>query len=143
MATLACEGEPRIVASPLELMRKGRSFTVDTLRELREGNPRAEFLFIIGEDTLYLLESWHEAPALLRENEFICLMRPSAPEPISPAAEAKRLADKYGAVIYLSDYTGPNISSTYIRECVRTGRSIAGLTPRAVEEYIYATGLYE
>lgn len=143
MAALACEGEPRISPSPLELMREGRSYTVDTMRELREGNPRAEFLFIIGEDTLYLLESWHEAASLFRETEFICLMRPVANTLVPPAVEAKRLAEKYGAVIYLSDYMGPNISSTYIRECVKTGRSIAGLTPRAVEEYIYETGLYK
>lgn len=143
MAVLACEDHPKIKASPIELLREGRSYTVDTMRELKQFNPQIEYLFIIGEDTLYQLESWHDVEQLFSLTEFICLKRPIAPVPIPPTLEARRLADKYGAVIHLSDYSGPNISSSYIRDCLHAGRSIHHLVPKAVEDYIHAFRLYE
>ena len=49
---------------------------------------------------------------------------------------------EYGAQIFLSEYTGLFVSSSYIRERVREGRGIEGLVPKNVEEYIIANGLY-
>lgn len=134
---------PQLEASDIELHREGPSYTVDTLRQLRRENPEADYYFIIGEDTLYQLESWHEFPELARLTEFICLRRPGSREAVNPALQARILEDKYGAKVHLSDYSGPDISSTEIRERLGRGVGIRGLVPASVEEIIDGAGLYQ
>ena len=134
---------PQFAADGVELHRSGPSYTVDTINELRRQHPEAQFSFIIGEDTLYQLEGWRNFPELAKLTEFICLRRPLSPQLVNPDLQAKILRDRYGAVIHLSDYRGPDISSTDIRQRLAKGESIRGLVPKSVEEQIYGAGLYQ
>lgn len=143
MVQKALEPYPQFEPNAIELLRTGPSYTVDTLEQLRRQDPEAEYYFIIGEDTLYQLEGWHNFPELARLTDFICLPRPMSPQTVSPALEAKILEDRYGARIHLADRGGPDISSTDIRNRISKGESIRGLVPQSVEEFIYGAGLYQ
>lgn len=142
MTQLATMEHPGLWASDIEMRRDGHTYTVDTMRMLKAAEPDADFLFIIGEDTLFQLETWRDFPHLCRMMEFVCVVRPGEYERTA-AEEIRRLGEKYDAVIHMSAYTGSeDISSTDIRDRVREGRNITGFVPAAVEEYIYAAGLY-
>lgn len=142
MVELATLAYPVFTPSDLELRRTGHTYTIDTMRILRDKDPETEYLYIIGEDSLYELPTWKDFAHLARMTEFICIRRPGTGEGRRPQEMAARLQERYDAVIHLADFTGPEISSTMIRRRVRDGESIKGLVPPAVEDYIYATGLY-
>lgn len=142
MVELATLNLPALRPSDIELYKETPAYTVETMQTLRKKYPEKDFFFIIGEDSLYQLDSWHNIRELCQMVEFICVRRMSD-ELRNAEDEIRNLSEKYDAVIHLSDYTGPPISSTRIRELVHEGKSIKGLVPPSVEEYIYATGLYK
>lgn len=142
MTELATLDHPGLWTSDLELRREGHTYTVDTMRILSAAEPETQFMFIIGEDTLYQLETWRDLTQLCKMTEFICVKRPGEEER-DPKEQIRKLGERYDAVIHMARYDGsPDISSTKIRKRVREGKSIEGLVPKAVEEYIYAAGLY-
>ena len=55
---------PDADVTPMELRREGKSYTVDTLREISRGNPGAELYFLVGTDMLLYMEQWYEFRAL-------------------------------------------------------------------------------
>lgn len=143
MTELATLERPGLWPSDVEMHREGHTYTVDTMRILSAAQPDTEFLFIIGEDTLYQLETWRDFAQLCRMTEFICVRRPGEYEH-EPEEQIRILSERYDAVIHLAQhYVGPNMSSTRIRERIREGKSITGYVPAPVEEYIYAAGLYQ
>lgn len=143
MVECALAPYPHLAANDLELHRSGPSYTVDTMRILHEREPDADFYFVLGEDSLYQIEGWHEIEKLAKLTKFICLRRPIDPQLIQPDLQAKIIESRYGAEIFVSEYRGPAVSSTMIRERLREGESIRGLVPKCVEEKIYDTGLYQ
>ena len=60
MTMLAFSGEPGVEVSDMELHRSGKSYTADTVRELRDCNPDAELYLVIGTDMLTTFEQWHD-----------------------------------------------------------------------------------
>lgn len=135
----ALEGLDGIEVSDIEVRREGKSYTVDTLRMLKELYPQDEVYCMVGADMLLSIHTWHDAPALLKENTFIAVGRPNSGD-IEAAAE--RLKQEYGANIMLAGITGPDISSTMIRNRVERGESIEGLLPESAIRYIYENCLY-
>ena len=142
MACLACASRNFLMPSDIEIGRAGKTYTVDTIKILREMYPNDELYYIIGADTLYELESWKNPEELMRSTSFICIGRPGRTFQEN-AAMASRLKEVYGADIYLSAATGPDISSTIIRDRFRTCGDSGGMVDEKVEEYIKANGLYK
>jgi nicotinate-nucleotide adenylyltransferase len=66
MCELATAGDERFSVSRVELDRPGPSYTVDTLRELRERSPRDELVLLIGGDEAAALGAWREPEEILR-----------------------------------------------------------------------------
>ncbi len=60
LCQLAFREIPGARISDLELRREGKSYTVDTLRELKERYPEAELFFLVGTDMLLYMEQWHQ-----------------------------------------------------------------------------------
>lgn len=139
LAVLGCQG---LAVTPIELMRDGYSYTSDTMTELIDKNPRTDYYFIIGSDSLFDLEQWHDFKKLFKLTKFICVRRMEH-DKLSVAARAAYLKEKYNADISISAYDGLYISSTYIRERIAEGKSIDEFVPAAVRDYIYDTGLYK
>lgn len=124
MVGLAVRGDSRLRADRSELDREGPSYTVDTLRALREGLPGAELVLLLGADAAAELPRWREAEAI-------------------PALARVEVFARGGAGAGSPAVPRVDISSTEIRERVRRGHSIRYWVPDAVAEYIAAHRLYE
>src|ERR1700722_15179462 len=76
MIALAIRGNAGFEVDDIEIRRGGKSYSVDTLTELRRREPRANFYFIIGSDSLRELHLWREAQLLVTLCTFVTVPRP-------------------------------------------------------------------
>ena len=127
MLLAALGGESVFTASRLELDRPPPSYSVETVERLREQNPQADFHFLIGEDNLPLLQSWHRFADLDRMVHFVVLDRSDSKADYRYPTVRRRI----------------DISATAIRKRVASGQSIRYLVPEAVEEIIRREKLYQ
>jgi nicotinate-nucleotide adenylyltransferase len=159
MAALAAEPCPDLLVSDLEMLDASDtapSYTSATLDRLAaRGVNTRELFFITGADAFRDIRTWMAFPAILDRCHFVAVSRPGQP------AEGLRsllpeLADRMvapwldgggqpapdrAAVILVDAPTAP-VSSTEIRERIRTGESIDGMVPPQVAAYITKHGLY-
>jgi nicotinate-nucleotide adenylyltransferase len=162
MVALACAGSAFFVPSPLEAGAdfSGREtfYSFDVVRRYRRHlRPGDRLWFLIGADAFLEIGTWREPEALLDSCDFIVASRPGIdlarlrrtipPHLLGSTASAKRgIARKAIALrnstVHLLDSVASNISSTEIRHRVAGGRSIRGLVPAAVEDYICKSALY-
>ena len=142
MTRLALENHGDLEPCDLELKRQGKSYTVDTLEILHEMYPEDRIFCIVGADMLLGIDTWYNAPELLKRAEFIAVGRPDSGGEAAMNEKVKALEADYGAKVYISGIVGPDISSTAIRERVEDWRPITDLVPLKVAEYIYQNGLY-
>lgn len=140
MVRRAVEEIGGLEVTDMEILRGGKSYTVDTVREVLQKEPLAEIFLVLGEDMLNDLVNWRETEALLRLAHVISYARPGVG---GDAYETKRMLEaRYGARVFLGSYTGPDISSGMVRQAVYEAKPIRELVPPCVEEYIYEQGLY-
>lgn len=140
MCRLAVQDRPYCQVSDMELAREGKSYTVETLRTLHGEYPEAGFYFIMGADMFLTLDHWYRAEEILALAT-VC----AAPRDEVSAARlnqhAKKLESMGGSACILKEYP-PDISSTQVRTLLRQGKSVKGLVPEAVEEYIKNKQIY-
>jgi nicotinate-nucleotide adenylyltransferase len=136
----AVAADDRFDVSAIELARGGPSFTVDTLRALRDQAPEHELIFIAGGDMARSLPSWHEPEQLLSLATFAFAERAGA----ARRDIAEQLAPLNSGATEPRFFTMPRIdvSSSDVRRRVAEGRPIRYLVPDAVAEEIEARGLY-
>jgi len=127
MLTTALAGEKGFSASRMELDRPPPSYSIDTVEQLRAENPTAEFSFLIGEDNLPKLPSWHRFEDLRQMVRFVVLDRSGAAVEYPHPVIRRRI----------------DISATIIRNRVARGQSIRYLVPEAVERIIRRENLYQ
>ncbi len=140
MLERALYDEPTFVISMLEAERQGPSYTVDTLRVLRkELGSDAEIFFIIGEDSLANLPTWHQPQEIVKLCKLAVLQRPKYEVDLD-ALEKKVAGVKRSVVLIHAPEL--DISSTDIRERVARGEPIRKLVPPRVAQYIHAHHLY-
>ena len=126
MLRAAIEGEPRFAFDAMELERASPSYAIDTVETLRQREPAAEFFFLVGEDNVARLSSWHRFAELAKMLQFVVLDR-----------SGLKSAHPYPAIRRQLE-----ISATDIRKRVASGRSIRYLVPPAVEKIIRERQLY-
>ncbi len=131
MVRAAVAGDPRFEVDDLELRRPGASYTVDTLRALREREPDADLFFLLGADQLRELHTWREPGEVAR---LACLAVLSRGDDAIPDAGRYRVLPVAVPRI--------DIAATEIRRRVRAGQSIRYLVPETVREIIAREGLY-
>ena len=122
-----------------ELKRTGKSYTSDTLRQVKELYPNDEIWLLMGTDMFLTLHQWHEP-------EVICKLAGLAPFRRDDFADfgeqSAFLQSAYGVRIHVVDNTNCiELSSTQVREKIAAG-SAASLLPEAVWGYIRRKGLY-
>jgi len=132
MVEAACADDPRFEACDLEIRRGGTSYTVDTLRALKERDPRGALFFLLGADQFRDIHKWRSPLELARLAELVVLSRPGYP------IEEPKIEIPYRRL----DVTCVDISATEIRRRVSAGEPIRYLVPGAVEAIIRAHGLY-
>ena len=130
MVELAVQGARGFAVERVEVERAGRSYTVETLRQLRAREPGSRFVLLIGRDAVRDLPQWREAAMLRELAEVVAFGRAGRP------AEPTPLVDRR------VDVPAVDISSTEIRRRVAAGLSIRYWVPDAVERFITERGLY-
>jgi nicotinate-nucleotide adenylyltransferase len=143
MARLAVQGQAGLGVEDREARRAGKSYTVDTLRDLRAERPDDSFYFVVGGDMLADLPNWREIDEVLQLAEFIPVFRPAYTAEVFTGLGRKLGAE---AVQNLQSNVLEmpllSVSSTAIRNAVAAGESISHWVPPAVEAYIRANRLY-
>lgn len=139
MAMLATCDNPHFAVSRLELDRSGPSYTIDTIRELKARiGEQAQVSFVTGADAVLEILTWHEPDAILDEARVLAIPRPG----FDLSTLDETLGPERASKVTIIDSPIAGISSTMIRERIRTGESVRYLTPRAVIDYIDKRGLY-
>jgi nicotinate-nucleotide adenylyltransferase len=146
MTALAASGCEGMLASDLELLRQGPSYTALTLDALRpQGLAPSRLFFIIGADAFAEIGTWYDYPRVLTLANFAVVSRPGAAlmpaEPI-PIPQSLLPGSPSTSVFHVNAST-PDVSSTDIRRRVASGESIEGLVPPGVAEHIRRHRLYE
>jgi nicotinate-nucleotide adenylyltransferase len=135
----AVAGDKRLAASRLEVDRDGPSYTVDTLRALREQYPDDDLIWILGGDQAAKLRSWREPEAVL-ELATIAATDRGAWRRAGIFVEAAHLRNSGRLVFFEMPPIG--LSSTYVRRRVARGQPIRYLVPDAVAGLIESRELY-
>jgi nicotinate-nucleotide adenylyltransferase len=141
MLSLCMPRQKNIQISDLEIKRQGKSYTLDTINELKEQYPDSRFFLVIGSDMLLSLETWHEFEKILKSCTIIAVSRKSGMEH-KMEDYAQKLKDSYGAVIERMDMEPFEVSSSHIRDMVKEGMDTSSFIDQNVKEYIDKNGLY-
>jgi nicotinate-nucleotide adenylyltransferase len=134
MTVIATASNPAFSVSRVDIERPGKTYTIDTLREMREiYGSGVELFFITGADALGEILSWRDADELFNLAHFIGCTRPG-----------HNLADPGlpGGGVSLVEVPALAISSTECRERVRAGEPVWYLVPDGIVQYINKRGLY-
>lgn len=141
MVRLAIARDPAFWVSDMEIIRKGRTYTVDTLLALKGRAPDRELVYLIGSDTLFMFPSWRTAEKVAQLCSMLVALREGDDEE-QVRAEQIRLRDRYGLHSKLLNTRGLPISSSQVRRALRQGQEVADLVPSEVAAYIHRHGLY-
>lgn len=142
MVRLAIAGRPRFRLRTMEIERAGPSYSVDTIRELKQQIAAGDGLFfILGWDNLIDLPRWRQPSQLIKMCRLVAVPRIGYPVPDLAPLEAA-IPGLSGRLTML-DKPEIDISASVIRERVSRGLSIERLVPKAVAKYIKDHGLYK
>lgn len=140
MAETALSGCEGLVASDIEIRRGGKSYTVETLEEVRRQRPDDELYLIVGADMLADFPTWYLPKRILELAVLTAVQRTGQAEDLQ--ALAARIEAELGGKVLLPSVCGPEISSTEVRERVLKAKPIGDLVNYKTELYIYENLLY-
>lgn len=141
MCKRAFEGVEGVIVSDMEMRRQGKSYTVDTLRELTASDRR---LFLLcGTDMILTLDKWRE-PDEIFNLAYPVYIRRESQEEIDEQLIRKvtEYRNKYGKNVVRIQAPAIEVSSSQVREKIAKGEDFSRLVPSSVAEYIKEKGLY-
>ena len=142
MLKLICDKNERFEVSRIEIDKERQLFTVETLRELKEIYSEYEITFTTGSDNLAELDTWETADELVKEFKIYVIER--GDDDIDSIIESNDfLKNNKESFIKVRKNIKTNLSSTYVREKLKEGKSIRYLAPEEVIEYIKQNNLYK
>lgn len=130
MVKLAISDNNKFSVSDLEIKRDGRSYTIDTIKELKAIYPKDNLYFIIGSDLLEYLDEWKDLNEIIKLVKFIVATRPGYP------------LEKIPSHIATIPIRAVDISGFEIRKAIRENKSFRYLVCGAVYDYINKERLY-
>ena len=156
MVRLAIADNPRFAFSDVELLRPGKSYSVETITHFRQQfGPDTELYFILGLDAFREIKTWKDYTALFTLCHFIVMTRPGFEKKFTPEHLPVEIAKDFcydvvkggyahrsGFSIFPKEITALDISSTKIRENIRQHRSVKYLLPDPVAVLIDQNNLY-
>ena len=133
----------RVQVLDLELKREGKSYTADTLEEIRRMYPADELWLLMGTDMFLTLQAWHDPQRILSLAGIAAFGRTEEDTEELFSVQRDYLYRTFpGARIFTLTIPGVvDVSSTELRDELRTGKGGAALPP-AVYGYILRKGLY-
>jgi nicotinate-nucleotide adenylyltransferase len=162
MVKRAIKGNRHFEVSDIEMRKRDRSYTVDTIKELRNEYSGSEFFCILGLDAFHDLPGWKQPDVLIDLTSVIVISRPGytfielaslpylenvPPKTLKELDKGKmneysfRISKKQKG--YLCNVTGLNISASRIRSLIASGKKIKYLLPDSVNSYIISNKLYK
>lgn len=142
MVKLAIGKNPFFDVSDIEIKREGKSYTSDTLKDLKREYPDEELYFICGSDSIIQFPTWHEFVTIFELANIIVAGRANIAEDVLDNTISE-FGEKYKARIFCSGAPHIEISSSEIRNRIRKGLSVRYMVPEAVAEYIEKNSLYQ
>lgn len=152
MVECAVRGEPALVADDREIRRKGPTYTIDTLLEMRETYPNHPLCLLLGIDAFLGLTSWYRWEEILAHCHIVVAHRPHYQLPPSGnisdilkqrmQQEIAYIHQNQAGGILLRPITALEISATDIRKQIALGRNPRYLLPDGVYDYIRQHGIY-
>lgn len=133
MASIVARDCHNVKVTDIELKLPYPSFTYVTLCELKKLYPEHDFRIIIGSDSLENFPLWKNSDSILKEFGVLVYPRPGYPLPEEEPTGMK----------YLTGSPECTISSSLVREYIRSGWDINFFVPQAVSEYIKSNNLYK
>ncbi len=141
MLRLALDDTPYFRTSEMEIKRSGPTYTIDTIKALKERlSAEDELFFILGQDNLMQLPQWQDAPELIKLCYLVAAPRPGVKKPDLKALEAEIPGIRQRVMLMKEPLV--NISATDIRARVTRGLSVRHLVPEPVNRYIKEHRLY-
>jgi nicotinate-nucleotide adenylyltransferase len=138
MVKLAAAYNSKFHVSDIEFSMPRPSFTNDTLKVIREKMTDKKFSVICGTDTHFKIPRWRNAQNVVDNHEFILYTRPDSK--VSGLCTDKGIDKK---TTLLRDVPVLEISSTFIRNQIKSGLTLQHLIPEDVKEYIKTNNLYK
>lgn len=127
---------PGAEVSDIEVRLGGTSYSINTVRALRELYPDEQFFLLIGSDMLFSFDKWYKYESLLKETRVCAVARDS-----DSLSDMMEYANDIGRIKVLPTQA-VTMSSTEVRNAVANGGDISGMVPAGVAEYIRENGLY-
>ena len=158
MVRQSIEGRKGFIVSDKELIRKGPSFTIDTIKEFKnELGETADLFLLMGSDAFFDIPTWRQKNRIFESVKIIVMLRGHfknhdafisfIDEHISKGyifnEQDNRFFHEKKQTICLCRVPRIDISSTMIRERVKYGKSIEGLVPAGVLKIIHEKELYQ
>jgi len=137
MLELAISGTAKLSINPIEIERGGKTYTVDTLRQLPAG---PEYVWILGADQLANFCTWHQWREIAALARIAVARRPGADA--APPPDLKALLDASRRPLLQIPFPPMPVSASEIRKRLAEGASVEGLLLPAVAQYIERHGLY-
>lgn len=131
MLKLAIKSNKFFGVSDIEIRRKGRSYTIDTIKELKNKFANDKLYFIIGSDLLKYLNEWKDLEEINKMVDFVAATRPGYP------------LEKIPAYIHKLAIRAVDVSGFEVRQCVKENKSFGYLVPDKVFDYIKKRKLYK
>lgn len=132
MLELATAEQPLFSIDTRELDHNKTSYMYDTLMSLQQDYPQESFALLLGTDTFNDLPKWHQWQKIIELVTIILLPRPGY---------QPHLPDPVPNLIELNT-TLPDISSSDIKNRCAAGKSLQGLLPPAIIDYIHQQHIY-
>lgn len=127
--------------SDIEIRRGGKSYTVDTLTQIKEENTDSELYLFMGDDMLLSFDKWYCHQEILRLATIVCACRTENLEKLDSMKEFVKTVLKAEERVIICESVPFEISSTEIRSSLKDGEN-KGLSEE-VYNYIAAKGLYQ
>ena len=141
MCRLAFSGVEGVYVSDMEMRRGGRSYTVDTLRELT--GPDRRLFLLCGTDMMLTLDEWREPEEIFKLSYPVYIRRER--DAILDKKIVQKIAEynqKYGKVVRRIVTEPIELSSNLVRERLQNREDVSNLIPESVEKYIHDNHLY-
>lgn len=130
MVTAAISGDPRFSVDDLEIRREGPTYAVETMKDLTSAHPDNEYFWIVGDDVLARITSWHRWQEFLDYVTVVAVNRENDISVDVPFDFVRVIMPQV------------RVSATSLREKLSHGDECRYLVPDATREYIKSHGLY-
>jgi nicotinate-nucleotide adenylyltransferase len=135
---------PQLVPCDMEMKRTTKSWTIDTIKELKIKDPGTQFYFISGSEGFLRIRTWKDYQTLLHSLPFIVVLRdPEHRQAVERLLKEESIMSPSSVHIFSYESDKLSISSTLIREKIKQSQQIDGFVEEEVKKIMEEYKLYE